>query len=379
LRTRSTGAVATIATRREQLAEELSSLNQRLRAAEDRMRQARVDIADREQFLNALAERLRTLNESQTIHESLGALSFQVCPVCYAPLAPQNGVCHLCKSSQEVRGGQNLLRLRHELEQQIKESRMMQEQILSEIQELAGSVRPLQDRQRQLQLEYDELSAAPHASLDVAAAERYRAIGYLDRTIEDLEQRSKFAARVSAITELQAKLASDISKLNDQISVLRIRQEETKQEVSDLISGLTVNLLKRDLPREKAFEDAVHVNFDFGLNRISVDGRSNFAASSNVFFKNAFHAALWRASTERQYMRYPRLVIFDNVEDKGMEPERSHNFQRLVREMSDTNECEHQIILFTSMIAPEFETDQALLVGPHYTRDHKSLQFALAQ
>jgi hypothetical protein len=109
------------------------------------------------------------------------------------------------------------------------------------------------------------------------------------------------------------------------------------------------------------------VSFDFGMNKISVDGRSNFAASSNVFFKNAFHAALWQASTLRQYMRYPRLVIFDNVEDKGMEPERSHNFQRLVRELSDTTECEHQMILFTSMIAPEFEDVPEMLVGPRPT------------
>jgi hypothetical protein len=219
----------------------------------------------------------------------------------------------------------------------------------------------------------------PHASLDAAAADLYRAIGYLDRTIEDLEQRSKFAARISTITELQAALASQISKLNDEVAFRRVKQEQTKQEVSELISGLTVGLLRRDLRREKAFEEAAHVNFDFGSNRISVDGRSNFAASSNVFLKNAFHAALWQASTIRHYMRYPRIAIFDNVEDKGMEPERSHNFQRILRELSETNECEHQIILFTSMIAPEFETDQELLVGPRYTHENKSLQLSLAE
>jgi hypothetical protein len=59
-------------------------------------------------------------------------------------------------------------------------------------------------------------------------------------------------------------------------------------------------------------------------------------------------------------------------------PLKTH-FQRLVRELSDTNECEHQIILFTSMIAPEFENDKELLIGPRYTRERKSLEFALAQ
>ena len=60
-----------------------------------------------------------------------------------------------------------------------------------------------------------------------------------------------------------------------------------------------------------------------------------------------------------------------------MEPERSHNFQRLVRELSETSEVEHQVILFTSMIAPELERESALLVGPHYTHDNKTLQFSL--
>jgi|CZKS01.1.fsa_nt_gi hypothetical protein len=378
LRTRTTGAVETIASRREQLAQELASLNQQVRAAEDRIRQSRVDLADREQFLLALNERLRALNESQTVHDRLGALSFQVCPVCYAPLSAQDGVCHLCKSPGDGRSGQNLLRLRHELEQQIRESKAMQDQIGSETAALAEGLRPLHDRQKQLQLEYDELSTIPHASLDAAAAKLYREIGYIDRTIEDLEQRSKFAARISAITDLQAALASEISRLNDQIAFGRVRQEQTKKDVSDLISDLTVAILTRDVPREKAFQEATRVTFDFGMNKISVDGRSNFAASSNVFFKNAFHAALWQASTLRQYMRYPRLVIFDNVEDKGMEPERSHNFQRIVRELSDTTECEHQMILFTSMVAPEFEDVPEILVGPRYTHDSKSLQFSLS-
>ena len=59
-------------------------------------------------------------------------------------------------------------------------------------------------------------------------------------------------------------------------------------------------------------------------------------------------------------------------------PERSHNFQRLVRELSETAEAENQIILFTSMIAPEFESEPALLIGPHYTHENKTLRFALS-
>ncbi len=118
-----------IAGRRTELAAELAKQNELVRGLEDSIRQAKIDIADREEFLAALDQRLVALSESQTIHDSLGALSFQFCPACYAPLTAQENACHLCKNTIEVRGG-NLLRLRHELEQQIRESKTMQAQLI---------------------------------------------------------------------------------------------------------------------------------------------------------------------------------------------------------------------------------------------------------
>ena len=368
--------VEAVTSRRAQLAAELAAQNRVVRDIQDRIAQAEVETMDRQQFLAALQDRLRALAESQAIHESLGAFSFQFCPACYAPLTPQDDACHLCKTKTEARRGQNLLHLRHELEQQIRESEAMQEKLAAELARLSQELRPAQDRQSRMQLQYDELSTAPYAAADAAAADIHRQIGYLDRTIEDLEQRSRFAARISAITDRQAALAGDISRLTDEIAARKAAQEQTKHDISERIARLTVDLLKRDIPREAAFAEATRIHFDFGSNRVSVDGRTTFAASSNVYLKNAFHLALFLASTLNDYMRYPRLAIFDNVEDKGMEPPRSHNFQRIVRELSAATEVEHQIILFTSMIAPEFENEPALLVGPYYTHEFKTLRFS---
>jgi hypothetical protein len=104
----------------------------------------------------------------------------------------------------------------------------------------------------------------------------------------------------------------------------------------------------------------------------------NFAASSMVFLKNAFHLAVLLASTQHQFFRYPRFVLFDNIEDKGMEPARSHRFQQLVVESSRATDTDHQIILTTSMIAPELDIAE-LTVGPFYTHDRKSLAISASR
>jgi len=129
-----------------------------------------------------------------------------------------------------------------------------------------------------------------------------------------------------------------------------------------------------DLDREAEFKFVDKVSFNFGDDDISVDGKSNFSASSMVYLKNSFHFAMFWASLKKEFLNYPRFIIFDNIEDKGMELERSHNFQRKIVELSESNEVEHQIIFATSMIADELENDK-YTVGRFYTNDKKSLEF----
>jgi hypothetical protein len=365
-----------IARRRSEIAEALGEQNQVVRQLEGLIAEAKVEVADREQFLAALRARLQALQESEAIHESLGVFSFEFCPSCHAPLERQDDTCRLCKSPLESRPGQNLLRLRNELSQQIAESEAMQQSLSRRAEQLSQQLRPAEELQRKLQLEYNEISTEPLTPIDAAAGEIHRRIGYLDRKMEDLERLSKVAERVSAITAREAVLASEISRLNDEIEARTAQQEDRKHDVAALIAKSTTDFLRRDLPREGAFTHAISLNFNFGTNRLSVDGRSTFAASSNVYLKNVFHLALLNASAIREYMRYPRLVIFDNVEDKGMEQERSHNFQRIVWELSSSLDVEHQIILFTSMIDPQIEAEPNLLIGEHYTHEHKTLRVA---
>lgn len=62
----------------------------------------------------------------------------------------------------------------------------------------------------------------------------------------------------------------------------------------------------------------------------------------------------------------------DNVEDKGMEGERSHNFQKLIVARSEAATFEHRIIFTTSTIAPELNIP-AYTIGSFYDHHHKTL------
>ena len=105
---------------------------------------------------------------------------------------------------------------------------------------------------------------------------------------------------------------------------------------------------------------------------MQVDGELNFAESSNVIVKNTAIFSLLLAATQDLDFYHPRFALFDNIEDKGMEPERSHNFQEILRQRSEGATIEHQIIFTTSMLNPGLDNEK-YVIGPHYTHERRAL------
>ena len=92
-----------------------------------------------------------------------------------------------------------------------------------------------------------------------------------------------------------------------------------------------------------------------------------------VYLRNSFLVGFWKSSLEEKTFRFPRFLMMDTIEDKGMEPARSHNFQNLLLEISESCDIDHQIIIATSMISPDLEnTDR--VVGRYYTHDDRALR-----
>ena len=112
---------------------------------------------------------------------------------------------------------------------------------------------------------------------------------------------------------------------------------------------------------------------NFRDNSILVDGDLNFAESSNVIVKNSVILALFAAAAEDKEFLHPRFLLLDNVEDKGMEDKRSHNFQDLIVQASEAARLDHQIIFTTSTINPELDYGE-YTIGPHYTHEQRTLR-----
>jgi hypothetical protein len=139
------------------------------------------------------------------------------------------------------------------------------------------------------------------------------------------------------------------------------------------IQQLALIILSRDGDYQPEFKKANHVEVDFLKDTYSLDGKNNFSASSNTYLKNAIRFAIFFVSLEIPYFRYPRFILCDDTEDKGMEPARSHNFQRVITELSARSKVDHQIILTTSMIDPSLDKLN-YCVGDSYTKTNKSLK-----
>jgi hypothetical protein len=171
-----------------------------------------------------------------------------------------------------------------------------------------------------------------------------------------------------------AKLGVKIQEL--QIAIKRRTGDIAAKESSALaeIQKYTNIFLQSDsaLAYEEYFASAHNITLDLANNTFLLDGRNQFSASSITLLKNSIHFAILFASLDLDFFRYPRLIICDNMEDKGMKPERSQNFQRMVVKLSQDAKVQHQIIFTTSMIDPALDSSP-LCVGPNYTANLKTL------
>ena len=335
-----------------------------------------LEIADSERFIEALQTGLDSLDDADAVSTELGKIPFRFCPSCYRPLAAGDAErCPVCKEEETDRGSSTqLLRMKEEIARQIQESARTLVENRTELEHGQARLPDLEAQVERLQIQYDDLASHVTTRSEQGLRDLNRRAGYIDRQIEDLDRQISLARSLDSLTERRAQLTEEITRLRDEKSKLDSYRNRRERDSRQAIARKTADLLNGDLPREAEFETATEndVQFSFGDSAVMVSGRQNFAASSMVVLRNSFHLALLLASVEDSGFRYPRLALFDNVEDKGMEPERSYNFQRLIRDKLSGCEVEHQVIFSTSMVAAELDSPD-YLVGGHYTHERKTL------
>jgi hypothetical protein len=334
-----------------------------------------LEIADLTSFLEYLEELAEKLPRAQASSDIVGNIDFTHCPACLAPLSDSQGPdqCVLCGTEIDPEQERSrYLQIKMDLDIQIRESRQLLDEKNRASTNIDRELRRLRrDYQEQLS-EYTvryEVSTSPRDSF---VAERYQRLGQIDRERTELARLRERALEMQALSDEKAALQEQIDRLKDRQKALVAASQQRRNQALTRVSETAKDILKQDLDRQDEFRNADSVTVKFGDNTVLVDGELNFAESSNVIVKNAAILSLLLAATQDEKFYHPRFVLFDNIEDKGMEQSRSYNFQEIILRASEAAKLDHQIIFTTSMFNPALD-EAKYVVGPHYRHDKRTL------
>ncbi len=356
----------------------VQDLQSKLGGAQEEIDRIEFAVADSEAFILSLERKLRALNDAESIADFVTEVRFETCPACFTPIH-QNGVdhaCHLCKTPfDSERARSRIVAMINDTALQLKQSRSLQDHRQSQYEQAQSNLSRLEDEWSIASRRLVEIRALPSSELQDALRELHRKSGYLERQIEDLENKASIVQLVDQLSKQKASLNQKISRLKSDNEARHASQQKRLSIAYTSIADEIRKLLRNDLRRQDSFENPKSIEFDFGANTISVDGQSYFSASSRVILKSSFFVGFLAAALKEDFFRHPRFTIIDTIEDKGMEPIRSHNFQLQIAEISKNTSVAHQFIFATAMIAPDLDEDQ-YTVGKYSTRDDPTLAIA---
>jgi hypothetical protein len=332
--------------------------------------------ADSEIFIDTIEQKLKAVEDTVEVSEIFGEVRYTNCPVCFAELEPEPiaGSCHLCQQPfDREKARSRILAQLAGLRKQLKQSRELQLLRDGELAMLAARRAKVVSTWDVARKTLEHLSSQPTSELNQMLRELYQALGGVDQELVDLGRQEKLIAKLDKMSRSKEELASEITALEDANERLLAAESEKISRGIRAIEDEIMWFLKKDLPRQDTFQDARAVNISFEKDSINVNGVEYFSASSKVFLKNSFIAGFLFASLRYDFFRHLRLIIIDTIEDKGMEVERSQNFQSLLAQRSSESQVRHQIIFATSMISSELDNDK-LVVGGHSTHESRTLK-----
>jgi predicted nucleic acid-binding Zn-ribbon protein len=333
-------------------------------------------IADSVEFINSLENKVSALNDSVAVADHFGEVQFTVCPACYAPIEKTEEnlhACHLCKTPFDVeRMRGRIVAVINDTAIQLKQSRQLQVGREQRREDVEGRIQQLMEAWQRASRRLASLQRLPSSDLRDELRRLHHQAGYLERQIEDLAEKARIIALIHQLSERKDALNDAITRLRTETERLRVEREERLANAYTRIADEVRKLLRNDLRRQDSFENAQNISFGFRENKITVDGHTYFSASSRVILKSSFVIGFCAAAIKDPAFRHPRFCIVDTIEDKGMEPERSHNFQNQILRISEESKVEHQIIYATSMISPDLD-DEKFTIGKFSTRDDPTL------
>lgn len=362
----------------QRILEEITKLRKDSNSLEAEVKHLENEIEDSEYFIETLKRRKEAIDRSIATRDYFDSMHLDFCPECLTPISHhvEEGHCPLCKSPiDNTKGKSQAMRIRLELEFQIRESLSLKEENEQLLEEKKAQLRRMKRQLTATQKHYD------YAVGNVRSTQQER----IDKLLQDkgfkegeilqyqtmLEQAEKYEQLLAELDRLKSREA----QLERYIAATEKRIRIERRTIDKAVSECGVYLLRHDLGRQEDFMKAQEFVIDYNQNMAYIsDQRNKLSASSAFYLKMVARFALLFASLKVDSMMYPRLLFSDNMEDKGLTEDRVVNFQRtVVNLLSEVPQGDFQLIFVTSMIAPELD-DKRYTVGDEYTVSHKSLQ-----
>ena len=336
------------------------------------------EIEDSDFFIEALNKRKAAIERSIATRDYFDSMHLDFCPECLTPIdhEVEEGHCPLCKSPiDNTKGKSQAMRIRLELEFQIRESLSLKEENEQVLKEKKALLRRMRSRLTAAQKHYDDAVGFVRSSQEERIDKLLQDKGFKEGEILQyqtmLEQAEKYESLLKELSRLKARE----DELEHYILATERKIKMERKTIDAAVSECGVYLLRHDLGRQEDFMKAQEFVVDYNQNMAYISDQHNkLSASSAFYLKMVARFAILMASLRVDSMMYPRLLFSDNMEDKGLTEDRVVNFQRtVVSLLSELPQDDFQLIFATSMLAPELD-DPKYTVGEEYTASNKSLK-----
>ncbi len=361
----------------ENYAESNIKIKTQLLECEEGMRLLEYDIQDSNDFVKELTDKSKAINDSIRVGNFLPEVKFSTCPSCFKEIehtSTEHDCCNLCGTENfKTQKSTNLLRMKNEIDIQLRESNKL---LLKKNEKLTELVNKRKQLRVSLKANITKVSSTINSlntADDSIMYDLYRQIGEADEKIKNLDKVRELHDSIRVLTLKRDETQVKVNRLKDILSLKERNINTRKPEVIAAISKHLINILRADIGAEKEFKNASTVTFDFAAERISVNDKVAFSESGAFYLNNAFHLALLLTSLEKDYLRLPRFMILDGIENGGMEDVRSQKFQHIAKTMLKQYSCCYQLIIATKSIHPDLNNDK-FVVGQTYSELSPSLK-----
>lgn len=357
----------------KELLEGINRLSEKMENFRQLKRDTNIELIDTKHFLNSLEYRLNSLVESKIVNSELGGISFKYCPSCLSEIGAADGghSCNLCKTeAKEDEKDFAYIQMMNEINFQIKESNYLVSEFQSNV-DMCNLKIPAFKRQISiLKEEYNDLITFTD-NRSALIAEVSTELGYQKSLISNLEDKTELIVKVERLQSKKIEAQEVINDIEEKLEIIKIRNKTRFETVYNSIETVAKTLLMND-GGEKSFIAPEDIFYDFSKDRMAVNGRSKFSASSMVVLKNSIRFSFFLHALNDEGSRIPNFLIMDNIEDKGMVAERSQKFQHLITDACSEIESDFQLIFTTSMIADDLD-NTPYCVGPYYPKGSYTL------